>query len=275
VLVLAASPAQAHPGVGIVMDRQGNVYYTDLTQVWRIGTDGRKTVVVRNVHTHELWVDPDGTLYGEHLWYNGERENTWGHRVWKRTPDGRVTDVIPSSPGFLADYGFARDSTGMMYFVERGETTVFRKRRGAGPVTTCAVCRDCRHVGWQYATPGGTLYFVDAGDLRRVTPDGRVTTVAPGLARVNPPRPGVEDTEMTMGLWSDRAGNVYVTVWEPREVRKVAPDGRVSVAARGDSTWGITGGLTAPNGDLWLLETSTANAVRVRRLTPGGSATVY
>ncbi|HEX9165401.1 MAG TPA: hypothetical protein VF862_05795 [Gemmatimonadales bacterium] len=155
-LLLVAAPAAAHPGVGIVMDRQGNVYYTDLTQVWRIGTDARKAVVVRNVHTHELWVDPDGTLYGEHLWYNGERENTWGHRVWQRTPDGRVTDAIPSSPGFLTDYGFARDSTGTMYFVERGDSTLFRKRRGAGPVTTYAVCRDCRRIGWQYATPGAS-----------------------------------------------------------------------------------------------------------------------
>jgi hypothetical protein len=86
-LVLPAA-AMAHPGVGIVEDSAGNVFYTDLAQVWRIAPDGTKTVAVPKVHTHELAIDADNTLYGEHLWYNGETANTWGHRVWKRAPDG-------------------------------------------------------------------------------------------------------------------------------------------------------------------------------------------
>ena len=27
---------EAHPGIGIVMDDDGNVFYTDLTHVWKI-----------------------------------------------------------------------------------------------------------------------------------------------------------------------------------------------------------------------------------------------
>ena len=38
----------AHPGWGIVLDRQGNVFYTDLENVWRIDAAGRKTVAVAN-----------------------------------------------------------------------------------------------------------------------------------------------------------------------------------------------------------------------------------
>ena len=48
--VLAGS-AGAHPGIGIVMDRQGTVFYTDLTHVWKIMPDGAKSIAVRNVHT--------------------------------------------------------------------------------------------------------------------------------------------------------------------------------------------------------------------------------
>ncbi len=55
---------QAHPGVGIVKDSKGNIYYTDLKQVWKI-TKGNKTVVVPDVHTHELYVDQNDNLYGE------------------------------------------------------------------------------------------------------------------------------------------------------------------------------------------------------------------
>ena len=40
-------PVQGHPGVGIVMDRHGNVFYTDLVQVWMITPDGRQSVARR------------------------------------------------------------------------------------------------------------------------------------------------------------------------------------------------------------------------------------
>jgi hypothetical protein len=66
-ILISCAPAIAHPGWGIVVDRAGNVFFTDLKQVWRIGTDGTKTVVVPNVHTHELFLDSAGTLHGEHL----------------------------------------------------------------------------------------------------------------------------------------------------------------------------------------------------------------
>src|SRR5687767_7064624 len=114
-LALPLRAAEAHPGVGIVRDRQGNVFYTDLVHVWRIAPDGRKSIAVRDVHTHELSIDSAGNLFGEDSDYlGGER---WRHRVWRRAPDGRVTDVIPWTDGFFREYGFVRDRAGAMYWV--------------------------------------------------------------------------------------------------------------------------------------------------------------
>jgi hypothetical protein len=70
-LVLLSLPVMAHPGVGIVQDSRGNVFLTDLKQVWKIAPDGQRSVAVPNVHTHELILDKDDNLYGEHLWYEG------------------------------------------------------------------------------------------------------------------------------------------------------------------------------------------------------------
>ena len=80
--LLVSLIVKAHPGIGIVKDSKGNIYYTDLKQVWKISLDGSKKVVVNDVHTHELYIDPQDNLFGEHLWYNGEAANTWGHYVW-------------------------------------------------------------------------------------------------------------------------------------------------------------------------------------------------
>ena len=75
ILLLVTISSFAHPGIGIVMDSKGNVYYTDLTQVFKIDINGKKTVVVKNVHTHELYIDKSDNLFGEHLWYGGEQTN--------------------------------------------------------------------------------------------------------------------------------------------------------------------------------------------------------
>jgi hypothetical protein len=80
---------------------KGVVFFTDTQRVWRIAPDGTKSVVVPDVHTHELYVDADGNLFGEHLRYVNER---WEHRVWKRSPDGTVTEVIAMRSGFRDDH---------------------------------------------------------------------------------------------------------------------------------------------------------------------------
>lgn len=75
-LVVAAITLTAHPGIGIVKDSKGNIFYTDLKQVWKITPDAIKTIAVKGVHTHELFIDEQDNLFGEHLWYNGEAKDT-------------------------------------------------------------------------------------------------------------------------------------------------------------------------------------------------------
>src|SRR5437762_5030499 len=109
VLLLSAASAEAHPGVGIVQDSRGNVFFTDLKQVWKVSPEGKIDVGVPDVHTHELCLDADDNLYGEHLWGEGGH---WQHRVWCLKRDGSLSDVISARAGFLADYSFVRDRVG-------------------------------------------------------------------------------------------------------------------------------------------------------------------
>src|SRR5688572_4814074 len=88
VLAFSAVTSGAHPAIGIVIDRSGNIYYSDLTHVWRVAPNGAKAIVVPNVHSHELYLDDQGNLYGEHVWYEGEKIDRWGHYVWRRNAAG-------------------------------------------------------------------------------------------------------------------------------------------------------------------------------------------
>lgn len=272
-IALWMEPVFPHPGVGIVLDQQGNVFYTDLAQVWRIAPDGSRSIAVPNVHTHELCLDREGNLYGEHLWYEGEASDRWGHYVWRRRPDGVVEKLLGPREGFLTDYSFVRDGAGVMYWVDRARNEI-RARRPDGAVTT-RTRHPFRQVGWMTATPEGTLYLTDAGDLLRVDVEGRVTVAAGSLHERSLTQPHVGERHNLMGLWVDSVENVYVAVWGGRVVKRVAPDGTVAVVARSTLGWGPTGGLVGPEGELWILETSVTNSVRVRRIGADGRVRIW
>ncbi len=271
----AGAAALAHPGVGIVRDAQGNIYYTDLAQVWKIPPRGSKSVVVPNVHTHELCLDAAGNLYGEHLWYEGEKTDRWGHRVWRRDPSGAVTDVIRPRAGFRTDYGFVRDGADNMYWQEGEFPVTIRRRTPQGTVSTVGRCGSCRGGGWMTARPDGTVYFLDGDDLRRMSPEGKLSTPAKHLGARAPAQVQVGERHRVMGIWTDAAGNVYAAIYGAREVKRIDPQGRVEIAARSSFPWSPTGGLTAPDGSLWLLENAPVNRVRVRRVTADGRETIY
>lgn len=276
--ILRGGDAKAHPPVSILMDSRGTVYYSDLTQVWKITPDGQKSIAVPNVHTHELFIDSSDNLYGEHLWYEGERTDRWGHRVWKLTTDGTLTDIIPSRPGFRDDYDdfyFVRDREGAQYWVERGEPCVVRKRDPNGAITDLARA-SFRNVRQMTVTPAGTLYLVDLHDLIRIDSDGTARTVVKDLADCRRTLLLTEETHAIMGLWADTSENVYAACHSDRAVKRITPDGRVEVIARPKFGWAPTGGMIAPNGDLWILEYSAAGiSTRVRRIAKSGDVVTF
>lgn len=276
-LCLAAAPAQTHPGVGIVKDRNNNVFYTDLVHVWRIAPDGRKSIAVRNVHSHELAIDALGNLFGEDSEYLGG--DRYRHRVWRRNPDGRIADVIPWRDGFWREYGFVRDRGGSMYWVQCPERRcVIRKRTPDGRTRTLApgvrLTRNVAILNWLTVASDGSVYFPDGRDLRRLQAGRRVTTIVSGLAP-RPADPNASELHSLFGLWPDSRGNVYVANSADRSVVRVSPEGRVAVIARTLAPWSPTGVLVASDSSLWILEYSTSNQARVRRVTRNGRSTVF
>lgn len=268
----------AHPGIGIVMNSRGEVFYTDLKQVWKISPGGKKSIAVANVHTHELCLDANDNLYGEHLWYEGEATDRWAHSVWKLHADGRLEQVIAPRPGFREDYqdcSFVRDHAGNMYWADRRAPIIIRKRAPDGTITDLCKTHDFRDVRWMMASAEGTVYLTDAGDVRRISPDGEVATLARNLNEHKLFERVFGDSHNLMGLWLDEAGNIYVASYGGRLVKKITPAGRIEVAARSRAPWGPTGGLLAPNGDLWLLEYSDQNTTRVRQIFRDGTEKIY
>jgi hypothetical protein len=270
----ATVPAHGHPGVGIVRDSRGNIFYTDLVHVWRLSPDGTKSIAVTNVHTHELCLDAADNLYGEHLWYEGGATKKWGHYVWRRSPDGRLENVIPPTEGFLTNYSFVRDAAGNMYWADREADggPAIRKRSPEGALNTVVQSASFRDIRFMTCSPSGTLYLIDRSDLIRIGPDGQRRTVA---ERLSGDRFKLNQRHKVQGLCADDTGNVWVAVSERREVKKLTPAGTVKVVARSPAPFRPNGVLATPDGHLWILEDSLPNRARVRHIAPDGRERQY
>lgn len=270
-LFLISFAIVAHPGIGIVKDSKGNIYYTDLKQVRKISLDGTKTTVVPGVHTHELYIDENDNLYGEHLWYNGESKDTWGHYVWCLKHTGELVKEIKPTEGFLTNYSFARDSIGNMYWVERFTTSRIMKKNKRGEITRLIEGK-FGFIGWLACAKDGSLYFTENNKLHRLSPDGqsgsyRMKTLADNIGSKSAEFSMMGRNYASYGIWTDTADNIYLAMIDSKHVIRLGKDGKAETVINTNSTWTICSGLFDDNGDLWVLENSATNEVRARKIT--------
>jgi hypothetical protein len=265
IFLLMTIAAYSHPGIGIVKDSRGFIYYTDLKDVWKINPKTLKeSVVVHNVHTHELYMDTNDNLYGEHLWYNGEKLNTWGHYVWRLNSNGRLDSIIKPTEGFLDNYSFTRDSIGNMYWVQRFITSRFKKKSPDGSIRTIAEGK-FKDIRWLHAGKDGTLYFIDLTSLYKIDTMGKVVILAKDLHERTSVFEYGSLKHNILGIWLDKEGSVYIAVHGGQVVKKITKDGKVSSVVYSNDGWRPAGGLFDNEGNLWLLE-DHFNNTRVRKI---------
>lgn len=131
----------------------------------------------------------------------------------------------------------------------------------------------------------GNVYVADATTIRKMTPNGLVSTVAG-----QPYTPGFQDGIANNALFNDiqdlvvdQAGNIYVADYANWVIRKVTPAGVVSTLAGSPGTFGYADGLGSSamfNGVTGLAIDAAGNiyasdlgAHTIRKITPLGLVT--
>ncbi|MBB3219635.1 NHL repeat-containing protein [Pseudoduganella umbonata] len=174
-------------------------------------------------------------------------ERFWTARVTTLGGTGAAgfTDGPAARSAFGDPFGVAIGSRGTVYVADGGDNNRIRTIAPDGTVATLAGGRegyaDGKGAAAMFHTPSalaldhqGNLYVADTGNhaIRRVAPDGSVTTLAgngqPGFAdgsgkdaRFNGP----------VGIAVDDAGVVYVADTYNDRIRRIAPDGTVTTVA--------------------------------------------
>jgi len=262
----------AHPGIGIVSDSKGNIYYTDLVHVWKIAVNGDHSIAVRDVHTHELYIDQDDNLYGEHEWYNGEAANTWGNYVWRFSPEGVFEKTIADVEGFLDNNTLVRDLQNNSYWVEQTGDHEFLKKESPEGDSCYLTTHQFDDIRWMhFSQHDDNLYVVDLLTIKKVSPDGEISVIRDDLKSGS----GSADRHHIFGMWTDKEKNLYVAVHGAGHVLKIHPEGEKTIIFKSGTFWSPVGGTITDDGTLWIMEFSVRNRTRVRKVNPDGKDTIY
>ena len=264
-LIALVGSLYAHPGIGLVKDSKGNLFYTDLSKILKVSTDGKQTVVVPNVHSHEIFMDKDDNLYGVHLWYTGEASNKWMFYYWTRRKDGTIVKLQNDTEGFEQSFSFVRDALGNHYLNRKWKDGYEFYR--IKPDSTIEILGQGKFddIRWMFCTEGGTLYFIDLDKIYQLK-NGQFRLIALNLIDKTVPFSWMDKRHSLYGLWADDAENIYVCVYSGQKIKKIAQDGIVSTIYQSKLNWSPTNGLFDKQGNLWVMETSLTNNVRLQKV---------
>jgi hypothetical protein len=267
VLVLLFLPLVilAHPGIGIVKDSKGNIYFTDLEQVWKI-TDRERTVVVPRVHTHELYMDGKDQLWGQHERYDAAT-STFHHYLWVLRPGGVLDTIVSGREAYLnIDFSLARDREGNEYytkqFLKRKDSNHIYKKTPDGKETIFAK-GNFNTIKWLHPQADGSILFNQQRNIYRADTNGNIHLVVKHIANNKPSFDFSGNTPTIWGLWEDAGRNVYAAVFSDQVVRKITTDGTVSTIHTSPEHWAPLHGVFDNEGHLWIMEASDQNAIRV------------
>ncbi len=235
---------------GLAIDLSGSIYVQSGTtaSILKIALDGNRTSIGQNIFSKitGIAVDAAGNLFLS-AWYQ--------QCIYKISPNG-LTTVFAS--GLLAPAGIALDSAGNLYVADYLRIC---KVSPNGFVTTLAGSNsvsgiaDGNGLQARFDQAGGlardvfgNLYIGDAYRIRKLTPNGDVTTLAGATS------PGFQDgtgaearfsfvssEEIPANIAIDAFGNILVADINNQRIRKVSPSGVVKTLA-GSGAFGYADG---------------------------------
>ena len=304
--LMLAGETRAQSNWAVAPDEHGAICFCDIQRdkVWQWGPQGLRLLFDHN-HCHTLVLAYDGRVYGENV--GGESRGGGVVGMWRLTNEGKREFLLAPTAHPDPSVWVVRDSKGNTYAwdgnPESKSLSRILARSPQGQVKVLAggawgfadgVGNTARfgQVAGMAAMADGTLCLVDEGNLRRISVDGKVTTlergvfstVAGGLPRIG----GLYNHHM--GVAVDADGSIYVVDYGHNHVVRwdAVHGARVVFQSDGIANWLSGGGWgRRPTGvalekgailvmEHWGLPTFAADLIgnpRVSRVSEDGRVT--
>lgn len=252
---MAVTLAVAHPSAGIVVDDQGQVFFSDLSRgLWKIDARG-KLSQVHQEGNHYLALDAQGSFAQAEF----EKSSHWPRWFKRRTLAG-------ARPALIGDGGspIVVGPDGNLYYVcgdeqmNPGGLQIARLTPGGKEMLlNPEMVRIAKELGGLKGLaigPNRLLYATTLKAVLKITLDGKVTTVVnPLVVADSEPRVPVGDTPLLYGLAVDERGVIYVAASGCGCTVKITPTGEVTTMLKTEKPW-VPSGVTVRDGDVYVLE---------------------
>jgi DNA-binding beta-propeller fold protein YncE len=278
-LSLATIGASAHPGSGIVVDAQGNVYFTHTGRgVGKIDPQGKLTYVHESRGGHWMCLDPEGSF--------SRTQPKYFERI--TLPDVGPTLIYADGGSPIAVLG-----DGQLYYASNDENmtpgglqVTRQSPSGAISVFPPDGRKTTEKLGITGLAPGpdGSLYIASPSAVSKLKMDGTFTTLVHHIELKdcdveypdnNPDNP----LPYLRGLAVDADGTVFAAGCACHAVVKITREGKVETALKAERPWSPTG-VAVHRGEVYILEYTNANGSpgegwrpRVRKLARDGKVT--
>jgi len=244
--MLISTIASAHPGSGIVVDKYGQVYFTDTGKgVWKIDANGKLTYLPASKF-HWMTIDVIG--------YFAKSPKNFGEYFERVTPQTNKPALIMCS-----DFPLAVGKDGNIYYANTrpGSTKIIR-RTPDGKESVLTSNKIFEFISGIAAGADGSLYITEASNanantIRKITMDGTVSTIATYVGKSSKNLPLETVPSYCRGLAVDSTGTIYVAATGSRSVLKITPQGKVTTILQSTSPWAPTG-VAVFHGEVYVLE---------------------
>lgn len=244
--ILVSTIVYAHPGSGIVIDKNGTVYFTDTGKgVWRIGANG-KISYLPAPEFHWMAIDEPA--------YFANSPKSFGNYFERVTPPNSKPALIMCS-----DFPLVIGKDGNIYYANTGpDIAKIICRTPDGKESVVASNEIFKFINGIAAGPDGSLYITEASNakmntIRKVTMNGTVSTIATYAGQG--PNNELSETEPSYcrGLYVDSTGTIYVAATGSRSILRITPQGKLITILQTTNPWRPTG-VAIFHGEVYMLE---------------------
>ncbi len=239
--LFATGTASGHPGSGIVVDAQGNVYFSYFEHgVGKIDPQGKLTYVGNTRGGHWMCLDADGGF-----------SRTQPKHFERITPDGVKPTLIYADGG--SPIAVLRD--GLLYYVSNdekmtpgGQQVTRQSPDGKIEIFPPDGKKTTEKLGITGLAPGpdGSLYIAQPNAILKLKMDGTFISVASSIelkdCDVEYPDNNAQNLLPSLrGLAVDEDGTVFAAAVGCHAAIKLTPAGEVETVLKSERPWSPTG----------------------------------
>lgn len=288
----AQQQLEAHPWGGLVIDEEGNIYFTFICPftdddhyacVWQLSDDALTPTLESRQSPSDIILARNNNR----IVFGAERTNAgqgFQARLWQLNQHTWHDFISPTTrPENFHIQTYAVDNAGAVYFAR--ENQLF-KRASDGTVEQINITLPIERIDLMAWGADETLYLVDRGTLLKIEPEtGDAMRIATGLRSEDPEDLPFSGANILFDMAIDSDGTAYLAYYGNRRILKVSPSGAVSTFARSEAPWSPHG-IDIFNGEIYILE-STVGAgkwwkpwgrpmivPRIRKISPDGNAAI-